>query len=176
MSTSRSGQTLVVREGAKRLQWVRTVEGWRLEGMWPGPADQRVVSQHLGTGAPVLVVLEEQPAVVTALRDELVEVPPYLRALYQCDEYVDLEVPFLDWLPADVRRRGEQFAAYVQRLLAVTPRWSLPQLLFAPDVAAGHQVQFVARTPACRVLDDRLLDQAVEHAFAGVYVAVEGAA
>lgn len=177
------GGVLIVREGSRRLRWVGHGESWKLVGMWPDPDHDTVTSAHLVSGGPLLVVLDSEPAWVPVLREELAVPDPLLRQLGlpdACpssrssagraardvpDDLLDVRVPFLDWLPSELREIGRRFAGHSADIVQRTPAALLPALLLSePDDGARH-IRFARFTQGHGGLSPDQLQRVARHAF-----------
>lgn len=156
---------LVVVEGARRLQWERAGDGWRLAGCWPSPTEHDALLSRLERGAPVLVVVEPGTEEVPALAEEIDALPAAVRVRDRDGDLLDLEVSAFDWLPAALRERGERFVAEAVAVARSTPLSALPALLTEPATASTGGVRFAVRTRTCRELTTPLVDAAAVSAF-----------
>ncbi|MFI5591259.1 hypothetical protein ACIA5G_39835 [Amycolatopsis sp. NPDC051758] len=141
----RHGDILIVAEGAARLSWARTsVATWRPIGLWPSRDEQAAIAAHVDAGAPLLVVLAEMPTIVPILPEELIDAPQDLVKLAEFTGYVgELEIPFLGWLPPQLRARGRQFFEGSRAMLTATPReLRSPLLLETPPASDLAHVRF----------------------------------
>lgn len=142
---------LIVAEGAARLTWYRTGPArWRPVGLWPTRQQEADVADRVRRGAPLLVVLAEMPTVVPLLTDELVDAPEELLQLAEFTGYLcELTIPFLGWLPPELRERGRNFFESTrQRTPDALPMHSpvlferadpdVPQVVFARWLRSGH--------------------------------------
>jgi hypothetical protein len=178
----RFNKALVVFEGPARIIWHNGGNGeWTPTGIWPGPRQRAVLEEHLGQGAPLLIVLDDPNATVSVLREELERAPQELHATLahqetaganteearHPDEMSELRVPFLDWLPDSLRERGADFLAESEETLARTPLALLPVLLTErkPEHRAS-QVRFARRLLPGALTSTRL-SAAVRHLFPG---------
>ncbi|OXM44262.1 hypothetical protein CFP71_40630 [Amycolatopsis thailandensis] len=107
----RQDDLLIVVEGAARLSWIRTGPArWRPSGLWPTREQEAEIAEHVGSGAPLLVVLAEMPTIVPLLTEELIDAPEDLVKLADFTGYLsELRIPFLGWLPPELRERGRRF-------------------------------------------------------------------
>ncbi|WP_372411715.1 hypothetical protein [Streptomyces luteireticuli] len=152
---TRCGNAVVVREGPQRLLWHHRGGGtWIPCGLWPERRHREQLSAHLACGCPLLVVLDGAAA-VPVLREEWQHAPEPLRAALGVAaepgaEVVELTVPFLDWLPAEHRRRGADFLSRTDALLARRPAALLPPLLLDHGEPAPGQprIRFARRRPS----------------------------
>jgi hypothetical protein len=174
---------LIVREGSRRLRWAGQGGSWKLIGMWPDPDHDGLIFERLLSGAPLLVVLDSESTCVPVLREELALPDPLLRQLGLAGatagsdrspaegasevgcELLDAQVPFLDWLPAEQRTIGEQFAYRCVDVIRQTPPAMLPALLLDELDCYTAVVRFARLTPGCS-LSTAQLKRVVLHAFA----------
>lgn len=161
--------TLIVFEGPARVSWTLGRDGqWTPAQVWPGPRHRELLHRRLGSGAPILVVLDRARATVPVLREEWDRAPSAVRAVLAVDEpraddgaeVLELRVPMLDWLPRTQRVRAEEFLAATDEVLAATPRALLPPLLLDGREVGG--VRFVRRVPPALLSSGRLIE-AVRH-------------
>lgn len=169
---------LIVREGCRRLLWAGQGCTWKLVGMWPDHDHDEVTSGHLAAGRPLLVVLDSEPTCVPVLREELAVPDALLLQLGLLgtadayDDFLDAQVPFLDWLPPEQREIGMQFACRSADAIRATPAALLPALLLdQPDSGASH-VRFARLTPGHDTLSPHQLEVVAQHAFADRALAV----
>ena len=130
---------LIVVEGAARLSWCRTGSArWRPVGLWPTPEQQADVAARVRRGSPLLVVLDNAPAVVALLAEESAEVPDDLRALIEVEGGLgELRIPFLGWLSPELAERGRRFLERSGH--PVVPEVLRPPLLLEePDPDTPH--------------------------------------
>jgi hypothetical protein len=167
------GDAVVVFEGSRRLQWERAGAAWRLAGLWPTEPERELLNHHLEAGRPLLVVLDREPPVVSALAEEVPRIPDGLLIRGYEAEVLDLEVPALDWLPEPMRSRGTTFAVQAAADERAMPLHTLPPLLVDP-APPGTAVRFGMRTATCRALSDRLLDSTLRDLFAAEATDVSG--
>jgi hypothetical protein len=169
-ATRRSGDTLVVFEGSKRITWGQSShDRWTLRELWPDAAQNTEVRRRIAYGQPLLVILDEPDPVVSLLPEELLGAPPAVAALADepVGELVRLRVPTLNWLPDNLRLRGQRFLATSMEQTTGIPKALLPALVFdEPDAATPH-VRFAWRLNT-RVRLDHDIDAIVEHCFGGV--------
>jgi hypothetical protein len=167
---ARYGDVLVVVDGADRVTWRRTgLAEWVPCGVWPDEHQSAEVHRHLAHGGPLLAVLAATKATVPLLDEQLAEAPPAVAALAQqaSGDLAALHIPALDWLPADLRRRGLRFVRDGAERAARTPAPLLPAIVLdEPDQHAPH-VRFAHRLAPCPHLR-RDLPAIVEHAFGAV--------
>ena len=168
MSTTTVDGVLIVREGTGRLRWAHELEGspaplhglqWQVAGLWPDEGARRHVRARIHRGEPVLIVLDaESPAV--ELPEEHVSSLPDGIVVGQDDEagMLTVQVPLLDWLDEEDRRRGLAFAARTRAAIEGTPRFQRPPLVLESD--PGMPVVFAYRTGAGN-LSSALLRDAV---------------
>jgi hypothetical protein len=147
-----SGGTLIVREGSSRLRWAEQDDGWQLIGLWPGPRERRQLIDQLAAGRPLLVVLDRDRSAVPVWRSELAPAWSFPDLAQPADpnledrEMLEITVPFLDWLPAQLRTRGIGFAEHAQELMKRTPPALLAPLIVEERPLPDDHVRFVHRT------------------------------
>lgn len=136
----RCDDILVVVEGAARLSWIRTGPArWRPSGLWPSREQEADIAEHVENGAPLLVVLAEMPTIVPLLTEELIDAPDDLVKLAEFTGYVsELRIPFLGWLPPQLRERGRRFFE-ATRSRPAPPAVLRSPLLVEPAVAGDHE-------------------------------------
>jgi hypothetical protein len=141
-------EVLIVLEGAVRLAWRRSgAARWSPVGLWPTDWQAADLLDHVRRGLPLLVVLEQVSVTVPMLAEEFADAPPAVAALAeQSGEVVEVRIPTLDWLPADLRDRGLDFVRDSAAYVAGTPRPLRPALLLE-EPATPRNVRFA------RVLD-----------------------
>ncbi|HEY3690533.1 MAG TPA: hypothetical protein VGL46_09535 [Pseudonocardiaceae bacterium] len=102
---------LIVAEGSARLTWYRTGPArWRPVSLWPTHEQEAEIADRVDDGAPLLIVLAEMPTVVPLLTEELLDAPEELVRLAEFTGYLcELRIPFLGWLPPELRERGRTF-------------------------------------------------------------------
>jgi hypothetical protein len=166
MCIERHGEALVVREGAHRLRWSRTPQGFMLAGLWPDRAERDFVMRHVESSRPLLVVFDREKPIVSALCEELGRIPAGLTVVDEDGDIVDLEVPSLDWLPQPLRERGQRFASWAAEEEASTPMHLLPSILVEPEAATVAHVRFASRTRVSPMLGRELLDAVLSDLFA----------
>jgi hypothetical protein len=142
MTTVVRDDFLIVVEGAARLSWCRTGSAqWKPVGLWPTPEQEADVAARVRRGSPVLVVLEDAPAVVPLTDSEAAQVPDDLRGLVEVDGGVgELRIPFLGWLSPELRERGRRFLE--QGSATGTPDVLRPPLLIEPPDQDTPHVRF----------------------------------
>lgn len=167
-STMLVDDTLIIFEGPARVDWTVGVDGkWTPTGIWPGPRHGEMLRQRLECRAPILVVLDEARLAIPVLREEWERAPEAVRAALTREgpppapgeEVMELRVPFLDWLPVELRATAETFLAETDLVLAHTPAVLLPPLLTGDEVDG---VRF-ARRLLPGVLTQVRLTAAVRH-------------
>ncbi|RSM80587.1 hypothetical protein DL991_10780 [Amycolatopsis sp. WAC 01375] len=136
----RHDDILIVVEGAARLSWIRTGPArWRPSGLWPTREQEAEIAEHVRSGAPLLVVLAEMPTIVPLLTEELIDAPEDLVKLAEFTGYVsELRIPFLGWLPPQLRERGQRFFESTCSRATPPPVLQSP-LLVEPAVAGDHE-------------------------------------
>jgi hypothetical protein len=158
------GDALVVLEGSRRLRWEGAGATWRLAGLWPSEPDRELLDRHLKGGRPLLVVLDREPAVVSALMHEVPRLPEGVIIRSNEADVLDVEVLALDWLPEPLRGQGRTFAAQAAADELTMPRHRVPPLLVDP-APPGSPVRFARRTATCRTLSTSLLDSLLAELF-----------
>jgi hypothetical protein len=162
-----SGEVMVVIEGPARVSW-RQTRGtqWRPTGLWPTATQRAEVLDRLDRGAPLLVVLDDVPATVSLLAEEFAYAPPPLAALAEDvrGEVVDLQIPLLDWLPDELRRRGLRFLHASTETASRTPVPLRPALVLDEPPSAMPNVRFAHLLPGGRFSHSHLLG-VVPHVF-----------
>ncbi|MEV0277004.1 hypothetical protein AB0I22_11555 [Streptomyces sp. NPDC050610] len=77
----RFGEVLVVFEGPDRISWRAAEHGeWTLDGIWPEQTLRALLAEHIDSGSPLLVVLDEARHTVPVLREEWERAPYPVRA------------------------------------------------------------------------------------------------
>ncbi|QWF85862.1 hypothetical protein [Amycolatopsis sp. CA-230715] len=135
------GDLLIVAEGAARLSWTRTGPArWKPIGLWPSRHEQTEIADRVDAGLPMLVVLAEMPTIVPMLTEELLDAPEDLLSLAEFTGYLaELRIPFLGWLPPELRERGRRFFEATRRRPQAKPSVTRPPLLLDdPDHDAPH--------------------------------------
>jgi len=169
-TTARSGDTLVVFEGPKRIAWGQSShDGWTPLDLWPNAHQAEDIRRRLAQRQPLLIILDKADPVVSLLPEELVDAPPAVAALAdeKTGELVRMRVPTLNWLPSDLRRRGLRFLSRSIERTAGVPKALLPPLVFDEHDGSTPHVRFAHRLNT-RVRLDHDIDAIVEHCFAGV--------
>jgi hypothetical protein len=164
------GDALVVVDGADRVAWRRTgLAEWAPCGVWPDEQQAADVRRHLAQGGPLLVVLAGTKATVPLLDEQLADAPSAVAALAQqpSGDLASLHIPALDWLPADLRRRGLRFVRESAERAARTPAPLLPAIVLSEPDAEAPNLRFAHRLAPCPHLR-RDLPAIVEHAFGAV--------
>ncbi|WP_328520562.1 hypothetical protein [Kribbella sp. NBC_00359] len=144
----------VVVEGSQRMRWRGSGTSWTLDSVWPDAADQCRLRSHWACKGLTLVVINDS-APVMALKTEV----PSRRAVVvvaEDEEYLELQAPFFDWLPAHQRRRGLLFADAARTKVAGTPTALLPPFLVDQGFESDN-MQFAYWTRTDRVLTDPLM-------------------
>jgi hypothetical protein len=167
---ARYGDALVVVDGADRVTWRRTgLAEWAPCGVWPDEHQAAEVRRHLSQGGPLLAVLAATKATVPLLDEQLAEAPPAVAALAHqgAGDLASLHIPALDWLPADLRRRGLRFVRDGVERAARTPAPLLPAIALSEPDPDAPNLRFAHRLAPCPHLG-RDLPAIVEHAFGTV--------
>ncbi len=77
----RFGEVLVVFEGPDRISWRAAEHGeWAPDGIWPEQTLRTLLAEHVASGSPLLVVLDEARDTVPVLREEWERAPYPVRA------------------------------------------------------------------------------------------------
>jgi len=149
---------LVIFEGPRRLVWARRgPDQWRPVRVWPDRDEHEDVLTRIAAGRPVLVVVEELPCSVPLLPEEAGQAPSELAGLVGADEHgLVLAVPGLDWLPAALRERGEEFVRRSRSIMETDPTLLLSAFITDGD-AAAEPVRFAVRTSARRTRDAEIV-------------------
>jgi hypothetical protein len=166
--TSRHRGTIVVFDNARRLGWSEEHGGWRPTRVWPNAAEAHEILVQLERRRPLLVLLEAHCAIVPVLAEELAVASPMVTRLVKgpIGDVAHVHIPALDWLPANLRRRGLSFLTDSILRSAPVP-WPLhsPVVLDTRDDAAPH-VRFAHRLRTEVALDghlDAIVDLAFQH-------------
>jgi hypothetical protein len=135
----RHGDVLIVAEGAARLTWARVgAARWRPISLWPTRDEQAEIAAHVDAGAPLLVVLAEMPTIVPLFPEELLDAPDELVQLATFTGYLsELNIPFLGWLPPQLRSRGQHFFEQTRSGMKALPRELRSPLLLEDPPAHG---------------------------------------
>lgn len=144
-ATTTFDDVLVAFEGVSRLRWRRVAAAqWVPTGIWPDDSQAGELAERLECRQPLLVLIDCRPARVEVMCEEFAAAPPCIAALATeaAADVVTLEIPFLDWLPAGLRRRGVAFARAAAHQIACTPRGLLPDLLLEPVAADQPWIRF----------------------------------
>lgn len=164
------GDALVVFEGAARVKWRRrSASCWTPVGLWPNLDEQAEIAGRLHRREPVLVVLGEREVRVPVTAEELAGSSADLYVIADIhDDHAELPIPQLDWLPAELRHRGERFRDRTDAAIAATPAPLRPRILLehldADDPAAHTPVRFARRGGPVGCAE-REWPQLLEHAF-----------
>ncbi|MFT2752265.1 hypothetical protein [Clavibacter sp. Sh2088] len=143
------GNVAVVFDDHSRIQWRRTDTGWALLETWPNAAETQLIDAHRENGGCLLVISDGRPIVTDALASEL---PSHVHEPSAADEPVQFQVDHFDWLPADLRARGEAFLAEQRTYWASRPALLRPPVSldtedpFDPLARGGH-VTFAVVAP-----------------------------
>jgi hypothetical protein len=138
---------LVIFEGSRRLIWRPQGRRDAVPELWPQKADIEWIARRRNGGRPILVLLEEPPARLTFLPEEVEAFPKkLLRYVRPTDGGLfEFVIPFLDWLPEDVRGRAQILVRRATALRATSPTPLLPAWLFETDVDSRESVRFAFR-------------------------------
>src|SRR5690242_4701471 len=128
----RCGEALVVYDGPQRLIWNRiSAARWTPSRLWPDRSEAAVVSEAVGRGEPLLIIVDRRPEPVHVLVEELAGAPAEVMGLVSSveGEVAELQVPRLSWLADHLAQRGERFLQEVMASVAHTPPLLLPSLI-----------------------------------------------
>lgn len=153
------GDALIVFEGPRRILWEqRGPACWRPARMWPSPAEQDMVAEHIGRGRPLVVVVEELPCIVQVLPEELERAPLSFTGLspLTTDGQAAIPIPPLDWLPEPLRARGLDFASRGPEMIRANPKLRLSTFVFDPVGDDAHPVRFAMSTGTRLIRDTEL--------------------
>ncbi|MBF4461749.1 MULTISPECIES: hypothetical protein [unclassified Rathayibacter] len=118
-------EVMVAFDDVTRIRWRRAPTGWMLRDPWPDADERRAVQTHLDSGGTLLVLTNDDPIRAEALVDEL---PTKHRDQQPTYELIEVSVDHFDWLPDDVRARGEKFVAEQKRYWATRPSLLRPPI------------------------------------------------
>jgi len=167
----RCGNTLVVFEGPRRLEWSTPDPGHSVPlGAWPSPGQAAEVLGHLAAGGNVLVLVDKERTSVPMFADEAARIPEELAARFPITTdgvLSELHLVSLDWLPDHLRRRGLRFLRYAARLLAQQHDLLLPPLLVEEPGPEPSNLRF-AQLRGVRSLDHERIALLGDHLFARV--------
>lgn len=146
---------------------------WAPTGIWPDENQLAMVREHIEKERPLLVLLEEAHSRVPMLRQELQAAPCHLLDSLTAtgpdkpvdDEVVELQLPFLDWLPDAHRDRAARFLRDSDAALSRTPVALLPPLLTEESHDGLPRSPRFARRLLPNALTAGRLAAAVEHLF-----------
>ncbi|MGY6021722.1 hypothetical protein [Streptomyces spinosirectus] len=133
-----------------------------------------MVRDHIERERPLLVLLDEAHRRIPVLRQELQAAPCQLRGSLTAadsrtpahDEVVELQLPFLDWLPDAHRERAARFLKDSDATLSRTPQALLPALMTEQTYDGLPPSPRFARRLSPDALSAGRLAAAVEHLFA----------
>jgi hypothetical protein len=176
--TLRFGDVLVVLEGPARMLWKEPTpqpgtSHWTPTGIWPDENQLAMVREHIEKERPLLVLLDEAHSRVPMLRQELRTAPCHLLDSLTStgsdqpvdDEVVELQLPFLDWLPDAHRDRAARFLEDSDATLSRTPVALLPPLMTEETHEGLPPSPRFARRLLPGALTAGRLAAAVEHLF-----------
>lgn len=115
----------IVFDDVSRIRWRRIASGWVLGDPWPDAEERRALQSHLDDGGTALVLTSHDPIRVEALASEL---PTFDADDRSPLEPVEVSVDRFDWLPEEVRLRGEEFTARQRDYWSVRPSLLRPPL------------------------------------------------
>lgn len=147
---------------------------WTPTGIWPDENQLAMVREHIEKERPLLVLLDEAHSRVPMLRQELQATPCHLLDSLTAtgsdklpdDEVVELQLPFLDWLPDAHRNRAARFLKDSEATLSRTPVALLPPLMTEETYDGVPPSPRFARRLLPNALTAGRLAAAVEHLFA----------
>jgi len=176
--TLRFGDVLVVLEGPARVLWKEPTpqpgtRHWTPTGIWPDENQLAMVREHIERERPLLVLLDEAHSRVPMLQQELQAAPWHLLNSLTAtgsgkvadDEVVELQLPFLDWLPDAHRNRAARFLKESDATLSRTPVALLPPLMTEGTYDGVPPSPRFARRLLPNALTAGRLAAAVEHLF-----------
>lgn len=155
---------LVVHEGESRLQWLGSAADWQLVGMWPDAIDRRRLDEHLAAGRPLLVLLDSATAVVPMWRTELRIPESEFEQVSADGDLLEVTVPFLEWLPDELRERGQRFRAGTSAAMERIPVALQPAVVVEDPALRQGSVRFAWRSRRAR-LGPRELSAVADWAF-----------
>jgi hypothetical protein len=146
---------------------------WTPTGIWPDENQLAMVREHIEKERPLLVLLDEAHSRVPMLRQELQAAPCHLLDSLRAtgadktvdDEVVELQLPFLDWLPDTHRDRAARFLRDSDATLSRTPVALLPPLMTEETYDGLPPSPRFARRLLPSALTAGRLAAAVEHLF-----------
>jgi hypothetical protein len=147
---------LVVHEGEARLRWVGSAADWSLVGMWPDAEDRRMLAEHLRAGRPLLVVLDAAAPTVTIWRHELRMPESAFQAVADDGDLLEVTVPFLEWLPDDLRERGHRFCLRASAMAQRTPAALQPAVIVEEPALVDSSIRFAWRSRRAQLGEDEL--------------------
>jgi hypothetical protein len=165
----RSGNTLVVFDGPRRLVWSASDQRHSTPaGLWPAPGQAAEVFDHLAAGGNVLVLLDQKRTTIPMFADEAARIPEELAARFTIttDGVVsELHLTALDWLPEHFRQRGLRFLRDATRLLDRQHDLLLPPLLVEEPGPEPSNLRF-AQLRSVRPFDQERIAPLSERLFA----------
>lgn len=153
MRTQNLSGVLVVWEGPERLRWAHEatarhspvrLDDWQVGDVWPNADERAEVARRITYAEPILVLLSGAAPIVE-LPQEHVRTVPLGVVADRVGDFVHIEIPVLDWLPAALRAHGMRFAAECAARIRQTPEFLLGPVLLDDD-AVGSPVHFAYRT------------------------------
>ena len=128
---------LVVFDDASRLRWRRLHHGlWRLDGTWPDKSEKEALDAHLSQGGCLLVITDGQDIVTNAWPHELTALPTTAEPDPGFDDPIEVHFEHFDWLPSDLRLRGDQFVARERT------RWGRESAIHRPPLILDVEIGF----------------------------------
>lgn len=161
----RYGDVMVVFEGRHRVAWQPLTAGRATPvALWPDEAERQEVGRHIAVGSPLLVVLDRDEPWIPLLPEELPQPGSPMRRLVHepAGDLPGLRMPWLDWLPGDLRVRGLRFFRASAQRAGRVPAPLEPDLVV--DQAPESQVRFAWRVRP-RGLAEHLLRAVVDYCF-----------
>lgn len=146
---------------------------WTPTGIWPDDNQLAMVREHIEKERPLLVLLDEAHSRVPMLRQELQAAPCHMLDSLTAtgtdqqvdDEVVEVQLPFLDWLPDAHRKRAARFLKDSDATLSRTPVALLPPLMTEKTYDGLPPSPRFARRLLPNALTAGRLAAAVEHLF-----------
>jgi hypothetical protein len=155
-STERFADVLVVFEGFRQIVWHSLGDGCATPAsLWPDDSEQAAIDHHLRMNLPALIILDHNPEPVPLLPVETRALPAALVPLVTPDSDLwELHLPRLQWLPAHLRDRGQEFLETSIAHASTVPALLLPDLLV--DTVTQNSVRFAWRPKSSPLPSHRL--------------------
>lgn len=129
------GKIRIVFDDASRLRWVHPyTESWTLEKPWPNDTERDDINDHLQSGGCVLVITDGQDIVTSAWPHELSE--NIHLAAHPADEMIEMRFDHFDWLPDELRHRGDRFISRERT------KWSREPAILRPALTLDNETDF----------------------------------